>query len=64
MINRIQLHELLVRLQPDINVRIQKDFEVLIEGRVKDIHDLLGYHHNPVENIHLNLLGTMIIVIE
>lgn len=61
---KIQLHELMTRLKPDTMVRIEKNHIILIEDEVANIDDLLGYHHNLVEDLHLNLINTLVIVIE
>ena len=60
---KIQLHELMTRLKPNIMVRIEKNHIILIEDEVANIDDLLGYHHNLVEDLHLNLINTLVIVI-
>lgn len=61
---KIQLHELMTRLKPDTMVRIEKNHIILIEDEVANIDDLLGYHHDLVEDLHLNLINTLVIVIE
>lgn len=61
---KIQLHELMTRLKPNTMVRIEKNHIILIEDEVANIDDLLGYHHNLVEDLHLNLINTLVIVIE
>ena len=61
---KIQLHELITRLKPDTVVRIEKNHIILIEDGVANIDDLLGYHHDLVEDIYLNMINTLVIVIE
>lgn len=61
---KIQLHELMTRLKPNTMVRIEKNHIILIEDEVANIDDLLGYHHNLVEDLHLNMINTLVIVIE
>lgn len=61
---KIQLHELITRLKPDTMVRIEKNCIILIEDEVANIDDLLGYHHNLVEDLYLNMINTLVIVIE
>lgn len=61
---KIQLHELMTRLKPDTMVRIEKNHIILIEDEVANIDDLLGYHHNLVEDLYLNMINTLVIVIE
>lgn len=61
---KIQLHELMTRLKPDTMVRVEKNHIILIEDEVANIDDLLGYHHNLVEDLHLNMINTLVIVIE
>lgn len=61
---KIQLHELMTRLKPDTVVRIEKNHIILIEDEVANIDDLLGYHHNLVEDLYLNMINTLVIVIE
>ena len=62
---KIQLHELIMRLKPDINVRIEKDSVILIEGQASNLDGhLLSYSNNNVANLHLNMLNTLIITIE
>lgn len=61
---KIQLHELMTRLKPDIMVRIEKNHIILLEDEVANIDDLLGYHHNLVEDLYLNMINTLVIVIE
>lgn len=66
--NSIQLHELLVRMKENTFVRINqvqdgKMIEIL-NGEIKDIADLMGYHHNNVESISLNMANIITILIE
>ena len=61
---KIQLHELMTRLKPDTMVRIEKNHIILIEDEVANIDDLLGYHHSLVEDLYLNMINTLVIVIE
>lgn len=61
---KIQLHELITRLKPDTVVRIEKNHIILLEDEVANIDDLLGYHHNLVEDLYLNMINTLVIVIE
>ena len=61
---KIQLHELMTRLKPDTMVRIEKNHIILIEDEVANIDDLLGYHHNLVEDLYLNMINTLVIVVE
>lgn len=61
---KIQLHELMTRLKPNTMVRIEKNHIILIEDEVANIDDLLGYHHNLVEDLYLNMINTLVIVIE
>lgn len=61
---KIQLHELMTRLKPNTMVRIEKNHIILIEDEVVNIDDLLGYHHDLVEDLYLNMINTLVIVIE
>lgn len=61
---KIQLHELITKLKPNTSVRVEQNHVILIDDEVQNIDDLLGYHHNLVENLYLNMLNTLIIVIE
>lgn len=61
---KIQLHELMTRLKPNTMVRIEKNHIILIEDEVANIDDLLGYHHDLVEDLYLNMINTLVIVIE
>lgn len=61
---KIQLHELITNLKPNTSIRVEQNHVILIDDTVQNIDDLLGYHHNLVKDLYLNMLNTLIIVIE
>lgn len=61
---KIQLHELITRLNPNTLIRVERNHVILLEDKVDNIDDLLGYHHNLVEDLYLNMLNILVIVID
>ena len=62
---KIQLHELISRLKPDIVVRVERDNFILIEDKASNIDDNLSeYQHYLVKDLYLNMLNKLIITIE
>lgn len=61
---KIQLHELITNLKPNTSIRVEQNHVILIDKEVRDIEDLLGYHHNLVKDLYLNMLNTLVIIIE
>lgn len=61
---KIQLHELITRLNPNTLIRVERNHVILLEDKVDNIDDLLGYHYNLVEDLYLNMLNILVIVID